>query len=106
MERITINLLSNALKYSPNDKRVEINFKVQGDRVVIAVKDQGKGIAATDLPYLFDRYYRVKASEEGLGLGLFITKRLVEAHGGRIWVESKLGEGSVFFFTLPVRGSV
>ena len=106
LERITINLLSNALKYSPNDKRVEINFKVQGDRVVIAVKDQGKGIAATDLPYLFDRYYRVKASEEGLGLGLFITKRLVEAHGGRIWVESKLGEGSVFFFTLPVRGSV
>lgn len=103
--RIVINLLSNALKYSPSDQKVKIRLINQGDRVVTAVVDRGKGIPAADLPRIFDRYYRVQSSaEEGLGLGLFIVKRLVEAHRGRIWVESKVGEGSTFFFTLPVAG--
>jgi len=71
--------------------------------MVISVRDEGLGISPEDLPYIFDRYYRVReAKEEGLGLGLYIVKKLVVAHGGNVWVESKPGEGSTFFFTLPV----
>jgi signal transduction histidine kinase len=101
LERIFVNFLSNALKYSPAGTMVEIIPRINGDRMVVAIRDQGPGIDPGDLPYIFDRYYRVRTSkEEGLGLGLYIIKNLVEAHGGTVWVESKPGEGSTFFFTL------
>lgn len=103
LERIFLNFLSNALKYSPPGTRVEIDFRRDGDWMVIAIRDEGPGISPKDLPYIFDRYYRVgTANEEGLGLGLYIVKKLVMAHGGTVWVESEPGMGSTFFFTLPV----
>jgi PAS domain S-box-containing protein len=104
LERILTNLLSNALKYSPSDTEVIVTAESRDGIVQITVSDQGGGIAPEDLPYLFRRFYRAKGARktEGLGLGLYTSRMLVEAHGGKIWVESELGKGSSFSFTLPV----
>lgn len=107
LERITVNLLVNAAKFSPDEAQVEIAVEAKPDCVVVSVRDWGVGITPEALPHLFDRYYRaelVRDSSEGLGLGLYIAKGLVEAHGGRIWVSSELGSGSTFSFSLPVVG--
>jgi len=105
LERIFVNLLSNALKYSPPATGVEIVLRRAGDWLEIAIRDEGPGISPKDLPHIFDQYYRVgTANAEGLGLGLYIVKNLVAAHGGNVWVESKPGVGSTFFFTLPLAG--
>jgi signal transduction histidine kinase len=103
LERIFMNLLSNALKYSTPDTPVTIGAHLAGDEVVVSIADRGVGIPPEDLPHLFQRFYRAKGTRqtEGIGLGLFITRLLVEAHGGRIWVESEPGRGSTFSFALP-----
>jgi len=102
LERILINLITNALKYSRPGTDVSILAKPVDGEVVTSVTDQGQGIAPEDLPHIFERFYRAKGTRrgDGLGLGLYITKGLVEAHGGRIWVESELGKGSTFHFSL------
>lgn len=104
LERILLNLLSNALKYSAPDTEVVVRAVATREDVVTSVKDQGPGIAPEDLPHIFERFYRAKGvpGAEGMGLGLYITKMLVEAHEGRIWVESELGKGSTFYFTIPI----
>jgi signal transduction histidine kinase len=104
LERILTNLLTNALRYSFPETRVLVKARRTDKGVVISVTDKGVGIAPADLPRVFERFYRVKdaGKPEGLGLGLYITKMLIEAHGGRIWVESELGKGSTFYFTLPL----
>lgn len=104
LERILLNLLTNAFKYSSEDTPVEINARRVCREVVISVTDHGCGINPNDLPDLFTRFYHVidQRQTESIGLGLYITKLLVEAHGGRIWVESEVGKGSTFMFTLPV----
>jgi len=104
LDRIITNLLTNALKYSSPETPVSMRAQRQGDWVVISVTDRGRGISTEDLPYLFERFYRSKREPdtEGIGLGLYITKRLVEAHHGQLWVESAVGKGSTFYFTLPV----
>jgi signal transduction histidine kinase len=105
LERILTNLLSNALKYSPEGSEVTVTLSKGQDEIVTTVTDRGHGIAPADMPRLFGRYYRTNAARlhrEGLGLGLYITRLLVEAHGGRIWVESTPGQGSAFHFTLPL----
>jgi signal transduction histidine kinase len=105
LERVLSNLLSNALKYSTPGTPVVVSARPGDGEVVTSVADEGPGIDPADLPHLFDRYFRagkVRAPHEGLGLGLYITKGLVEAHGGRIWVESEVGQGSTFSFTLPL----
>jgi signal transduction histidine kinase len=100
LERILANLLGNALKYSRD--RVVVQAASVAEGVCISVADRGPGIAPVDLARIFERYYRGQRHEgEGLGLGLFIVRKLVEAHGGRIWAESRQGEGSTFTFTLP-----
>ena len=103
LERIFINLLSNALKYSPAETEVLVAAKHSDREVAVSVKDRGVGISPEDVPHIFERFYRGKGPErrEGLGLGLYITKKLVEANGGRIWVRTKPGKGSTFYFTLP-----
>ncbi len=103
LERILANLVGNALKYSPSDREVWVRAAHSGKEVTVSVSDRGEGIAAAELPRLFGRYYRTEGARraEGLGLGLYITRMLVEAHGGRIWVESQVGKGSTFSFTLP-----
>ncbi|MDI7275668.1 MAG: PAS domain S-box protein, partial [Anaerolineae bacterium] len=105
LERIFTNLWSNALKYSAPGTRVTVDGRQEDGWVVTTVSDRGPGIPPEDLPRLFQRYFRTVAGRErreGVGLGLYITRRLVEAHGGRIWVESELGVGSTFSFSLPV----
>jgi signal transduction histidine kinase len=101
LDRILGNLVGNALKYSR--AAVRVAAERVGDEIRVTVADEGAGVAAADLPRLFQRYYRGQRHEgEGLGLGLFIVRKLVEAHGGRIWAESRPGEGATFTFTLPV----
>ena len=104
LERILTNLLTNAQKYSAADLPIRVEVRRRDGEVTTSVIDQGRGIHPDDIPYLFDRFYRAKGERraEGIGLGLYITKLLVEAHGGRIWVESEVGKGSTFSFTLPV----
>ncbi|MHB0935434.1 MAG: PocR ligand-binding domain-containing protein [Armatimonadota bacterium] len=104
LERILMNLLSNAQKYSAPATPIRMRVDQDADGVTISVVDQGSGIHPEDLPYLFDRFYRATGERraEGIGLGLYITRLLVEAQGGRIRVESEVGKGSTFSFTLPV----
>ncbi|UQA55107.1 sensor histidine kinase [Polyangium aurulentum] len=103
-ERILVNLVGNALKYSPAEETVTIRIELQSTEVVIAVRDRGVGVPQDEIPHLFERYFRARTGKriEGLGLGLFIARQLVEAHGGRIWVQSEVGRGSTFAFALPL----
>jgi two-component system, NtrC family, sensor histidine kinase KinB len=105
LARILTNLLTNALKYSPEGSRVTVSAESRNGEVTVSVIDQGQGISPEEQAKLFQKYQRPKKSRrEGLGLGLYITRMLVEAHGGRIWVESQPGKGCAFSFTLPVMG--
>lgn len=104
LERILMNLLSNAIKYSTPGTPVLVRARKEDGMVRVAVTDKGPGIPPEDLPLLFQRYYRAKGTRatEGIGLGLYITRLLIEAHGGQVGVESEEGKGSTFSFTLPV----
>ena len=106
LERVLYNLLENAIKYSPEGGKIEVFAKIEDDYVVIGVSDQGIGISPLDQTKLFKPFQRLDRTiahrDKGVGLGLRVCRRLVEAHGGRIWVESEPGEGSTFFFTLPL----
>ena len=100
------NLLSNALSHTPPGGRVALAVQAQGEVVRFSVADTGPGISPEHQPHLFRRFYRADAARKGgehrLGVGLAVAKGLVEALGGRIWLESELGRGSTFFFTLPL----
>jgi signal transduction histidine kinase len=107
-ERITVvfqQLVGNAIKFSPNGGQVQVRLTEQYDCIQVAVSDQGIGIPSSQVDRIFDRFYQIDSSSkrrfEGVGLGLSVTKRIVEAHGGQISVRSKLGKGSIFYFTLP-----
>lgn len=101
------NLLDNALKYTPKGSKLTVSAQLKGRDVEICVRDNGPGIPAEDLPHIFERFYRVDKGRSrdkgGTGLGLSIVKHIVQLHGGRVWAESQLGQGSAFFFTLPAR---
>lgn len=109
LELVMDNLLNNALKYSPEGKAIRVELRESGKEVEVRVVDQGVGIRDEHLPKLFGKFYRVEGEigrrAPGSGLGLYICRNIVEAHGGRIWVDSKPGEGSTFVFVLPVRQS-
>jgi two-component system phosphate regulon sensor histidine kinase PhoR len=105
LEQVFINLLDNAIKYTPEGGKITMTASEKGQREIqISVQDDGIGIPREDLPRIFERFYRVDKgrSQElgGTGLGLSIVKHIVQAHGGTVWAESKLGEGSTFHFTL------
>lgn len=104
VERIIMNLVINALKYSPGQSPVSLTARREGDTMVVTITDSGPGIAPNDLPHIFDRFYRATGvrKADGYGLGLSIAKVLVEAHGGQIRVDSHPGAGSAFSFSLPV----
>jgi signal transduction histidine kinase len=103
LERILVNLLSNALKYSPPGSRVRLEGRADGARVLLSVADRGPGIAPEDFAHLFERYFRGSRTEEtaGIGLGLYGARALVEAHGGRIRAENGVDGGAVFTVELP-----
>ncbi len=106
LSQIVGNLMSNALRYVHRGGEVVIRAQAAGDEVRVAVADDGPGIPAEELPHLFERFWRGDKARRratgGSGLGLTIAKSLVEAHGGRIWVESEEGKGTTFTFTLPI----
>ncbi len=108
IEQVLRNLLDNAVKYSPQEGLIVVRGQVHQEEIVISVADQGVGIAPEHLNRLFERFFRVKSGlgrhVVGSGLGLPITRTLVESHGGRIWAESKAEQGSTFYFTLPLKG--
>jgi signal transduction histidine kinase len=100
--RIISNLVGNAIKFTREGGRIKVRAFPDPKALVIEVSDTGPGITPEEIPHLFDRYWQAKqTARQGTGLGLAIVKGLVEAHGGRIWVKSQIGEGSVFSFTLP-----
>ncbi|MBM4404678.1 MAG: HAMP domain-containing protein [Chloroflexi bacterium] len=103
IHRVLMNLLDNAMKYTPKERSVSVTARVSGAFVEISVRDAGEGIASEDLPHVFERFYKADRSRasKGAGLGLALCKHIVQAHGGIIWAESDLGKGSVFRFTLP-----
>lgn len=107
--QLLLNLVTNAMKYTPSGGKVSLGLVDQGEAVAIVVGDNGIGIPAGDLPHIFDRFYRADPARSrtgqrpGAGLGLAITKWIAEAHGGHITVQSRLGRGTVFTVTLPKR---
>ncbi|MCJ7658049.1 MAG: ATP-binding protein [Anaerolineales bacterium] len=104
LEQVFANLLSNAIKYSPQGGEIRITGQVHSDYVVVCVSDQGPGIAPEDIPHVFDRFYRAPEASrntKGAGLGLFLTRAVVESHGGRIWIDPKPGDGARICFSLP-----
>ena len=107
LKQVLVNLLSNAVKFTPEGGRVEVRAASANRGVEISVSDTGIGIAAEDHELIFEEFRQVGSDyarkREGTGLGLSLTKRLVELHGGRIWVKSEVGKGSTFSFTLPER---
>ena len=103
--QVLANLLTNAVKYSPSDSGILLRVTHTANEAAVAVVDRGVGIPREALPHLFDRFYRVPGTAQkaqGLGLGLYITRQIVESHGGRIGVESEPGRGSTFTVTLPL----
>jgi PAS domain S-box-containing protein len=109
LEQVLGNLLENAVKYSPDGSDITVTVDDRGDALVTAVCDRGIGIPADELGQVFERFHRGRQVSStnygGLGLGLYITKQIVERHGGSIWVESKEGQGTSFFFSLPASES-
>jgi len=105
VEQVVVNLVNNAIKYAPDSKTIYIIIERYASFIKLSVKDNGPGIPEDQIPHLFERYYRIGQSDKyqsGLGLGLYISSEIIKRHGGEIGVISKLGEGSTFWFTLPI----
>ena len=103
---VITNLVSNAVKYSPRGKTIEIGYRVKKKTVLVSVKDEGMGIKPEDLENVFTRFYRVETNDtrhiSGFGIGLYLSAEIIERHNGKIWAESEIGKGSVFYFELPL----
>ena len=106
IRQVIFNLLSNAVKFTPAGGAVDVSAAKVNGEVRVSVTDTGPGIAVEDRDRIFEEFQQGEAGveqREGTGLGLALSKRLIELHGGRIWVDSELGKGSTFVFTLPAR---
>lgn len=105
IKQVFRNILENAIRYSPEGGLIVIRGEIRPNDVVVSIADEGIGISPEDLIPIFEKYFRVRSAADyhvaGTGLGLPVARAIVEAHGGRIWIESKLGEGSTVFFSLP-----
>ena len=106
--QVFVNLVHNAVKFSPDGGEVRITVRHDGEEAVVSVRDHGIGIAKADRTRVFERFYkadRARVRGGGTGLGLSIARHVVEAHGGRIWVDSEDGRGSTFSFAIPLAGA-
>ncbi len=101
INRVILNLLDNAIKYTNPGGKITVRLSNTDEGALVQIKDTGIGIPEDKLPFIFDAFYRIVRDYKGSGLGLSIAKEIIEAHGGRIWVESVYGKGSVFSFILP-----
>jgi PAS domain S-box-containing protein len=107
IERVLSNLIDNAIKYSPEGGEIKISAQDKGSHIIVSVQDHGIGMTNDDIERLFQPFVRLETmvsdtAIRGIGLGLVVCRRLVEAHGGQIWVEAEIGKGSTFYFTLPI----
>jgi signal transduction histidine kinase len=104
--QVLVNLITNAIKYSPNANKVIITSKKTKEEILIGVQDFGMGIPKEQQTLVFERFFRSQGKKEkkieGLGLGLYIAYEIVKEHQGKMWVESVVGKGSTFYFTLPL----
>jgi len=103
LEQVMVNLLSNAIKFRKDNSPIMVKVENSGSELLVQVIDHGIGIPTEAMPHLFEKFYRAKdaMARGGTGLGLYISKQIIEAHGGRIWAESEPGKGSTFYFTIP-----
>jgi len=103
LKQVMINLLSNAIKFRQDNSPIMVKVEHRGSELLVQVIDHGIGIPTEAMPHLFEKFYRAKdtMARGGTGLGLYISKQIIEAHGGRIWAESEPGKGSTFYFTIP-----
>ena len=104
IEQVLVNLLENAMRYTPSGSPIELSAWPDGTLVVVEVADRGPGLAPGDEVRVFEKFYRAQASPHGVGLGLAICRGIVEVHGGRIWAENRPGGGVAFRFELPIEG--
>lgn len=108
IEQVLINLITNAVKYSPDSKRIKITARRKNGEVIIVVKDTGIGIEEKHITRIFERFYRTTTAAKnklpGLGMGLYISHEIIKLHEGKMWVKSKYGKGSSFYFSLPASG--
>ncbi len=103
IEQVLANLVSNALKYAPGGE-IRISGQARPEQVIVCVSDEGPGIEAKDLPHIFDRFYRSTTAvkqTKGAGLGLYLARAIIEAHGGHIWADLTVGSGAKICFSLP-----
>jgi two-component system, NarL family, sensor kinase len=102
LSRVFSNLLTNAIYHSPRGRQIDVTIHDRDHQCIVCIFDRGKGVASADLPFLFDRFYQAKKQLKGSGLGLYLSRQIVEAHGGRIWAEAILPQGAKFYFSLPL----
>jgi two-component system sensor histidine kinase KdpD len=108
LEQVLINLLENAAKYTPEGQPIEISARAEDHEVLVEVADRGPGIPKDEAEHIFEKFYRLPRAGSkpgGAGLGLAICRGIVEAHGGKMWVENREGGGAAFRFTLPIEGT-
>jgi two-component system phosphate regulon sensor histidine kinase PhoR len=107
IEQVLLNVVHNAIKFSHRGGSIKISVRKCDNEIIFAVTDTGIGIPASELPRIFERFYKVDRArdDEGIGLGLAISRHIISAHGGRIWAESEEGKGSIFYFTIPLSNS-
>lgn len=108
VEQVLMNLLDNAYKYASRSATIQVNTRVLDNQIVVSVRDEGQGIPAHELENIFDKFHRVERDDAretyGYGLGLYISRKFINAMGGDLWAESELGVGSTFYFSLPLAG--
>ena len=108
MREVTANIISNASKYSPEGSVVSVGVRLEGEEIIVSVKDQGMGIPQSDQSQMFKKFFRAENASKsvvtGTGLGLYVCKAIIELHGGRVWFESSPDKGTTFFYALPLKG--
>jgi two-component system, NarL family, sensor kinase len=103
LSRVFSNLLSNAIYHSPRGRQINVSVYYRDCQYIVRVVDRGNGIDPADLPFLFDRFYQSQQTLKGSGLGLYLSRQIVEAHGGKIWAENVIPQGAKFYFSLPTK---